>query len=130
MTGFGRGTGSSSTVHRVGSGSSRPPVALPLGYLVALVRSRLDRSAVGELVVELERGVPTGGLTVALRRALGDPSATLAFQVAGSDRFVDSDGMAVDLSAQGADRSVTYLDGASRPTITPSFLHAEAKGTL
>jgi hypothetical protein len=50
-------------------------IGLPLGYLVALLRSRLDRSAVSDLVVELERGITPGGLTGALRRALGDPSA-------------------------------------------------------
>jgi signal transduction histidine kinase len=85
-------------------------VALPLGYLVALLRSRLDRSAVGDLVVELEQGITPGGLTGALRRALGDPSATLAFRIAGSDRFIDPDGLGVVMSAQISQRSVTYLD--------------------
>ncbi|MFL5797624.1 MAG: sensor histidine kinase [Actinomycetota bacterium] len=84
---------------------------LPGAFLVSILRSRLDRSVVGDLVVELERGLPPGGLTGALARALGDPSAKLAFRLPGSDSFVDPDGVSIDAGpTAGRGRAVTYLD--------------------
>ena len=50
-------------------------VVFPLGFLAALLRARLDRASVGDLVLELERGVPIGGLRDLLARALGEPRA-------------------------------------------------------
>jgi signal transduction histidine kinase len=84
---------------------------LPAAFLVYVLRSRLDRSVVGELVVELERGVPPGGLTGALARALGDPSARLAFRLPDSEGFVDPEGAPVEVGSNPVPgRAVTYLD--------------------
>jgi signal transduction histidine kinase len=83
---------------------------LPAGYLVTVLRSRLDRSAVGDLVVRLEHGVPLGELSAVIGRALGDPSARLAFRRSDVDAYVDSEGRPVDIN--GSPTAVTYLDGA------------------
>jgi len=83
---------------------------LPGGYLVSVLRSRLDRSVVGDLVVELERGVPPGGLTGALARALGDPTVRLAFRLPERDDYVDPDGLPVPRPETGP--TVTFLDPA------------------
>ena len=48
-------------------------IALPLALVAGLLRARLARGAVGDLVIELEH-TPTSGLRDALARALGDPS--------------------------------------------------------
>ncbi len=85
---------------------------LPGAFLVSILRNRLDRSVVGDLVVELEQGLPPAGVTGALARALGDPSARLAFRLPGSDAFVDPDGAQVEIDpTPGPGRAVTYLDG-------------------
>jgi signal transduction histidine kinase len=93
---------------------------LPGAFLVSVLRSRLDRSSVGDLVVELERGDSAGGLTGALSRALGDPSVRLGFRFAGSDGFVDPDGRPVDVPAPGP--TVTFLDEDQ----TIALVHDEA----
>ena len=46
----------------------------PLAFLAGLVRSRLDRSAVGDLAVELSQPLPPGRLEQALARVLHDPT--------------------------------------------------------
>jgi signal transduction histidine kinase len=81
---------------------------LPGAFLVEVLRSRLDRSAVADLVVELERGVPAGELSAAMGRALGDPSVRLAFRRAEGDAWVDADGRPVDVVPGAA--GVTHLD--------------------
>jgi PAS domain S-box-containing protein len=53
-------------------------LALPAAFVVVLLKGRLSRAAVGELLVELREGEPAPGLEDALRRALGDPSLKLA----------------------------------------------------
>ena len=87
---------------------------------VPVLRSRLDRSAVADFVVELERGVPVGELSTAIGRPLGDPSVRLAFRRADSDDFVDPDGLPVDVPERGD--AVTFLDDEH----TIALLHDEA----
>jgi signal transduction histidine kinase len=53
-------------------------IALPASFVVVLLKGRLSRAAVGELLVELREGAAAPGLEDALRRALGDPSLQLA----------------------------------------------------
>jgi PAS domain S-box-containing protein len=53
-------------------------LALPATFVVVLLKGRLSRAAVGELLVELREGAAEPGLEDALRRALGDPSLQLA----------------------------------------------------
>ena len=57
-------------------------IALPLALGFGLLRARLARSAVGDLVIELEH-TPTSGLRDALARALGDPSLAARAGAAG-----------------------------------------------
>src|SRR5436305_8579783 len=52
---------------------------LPIGFLVGLLRARMDRFAVGDLVVELGAGVSGAKLRDALARSLEDPTVALAY---------------------------------------------------
>ncbi|MDQ5832171.1 MAG: histidine kinase, partial [Actinomycetota bacterium] len=54
-------------------------LTVPLAFLAGLLRSRLARSAVATLVVELGETPEPGRLREALARALGDPSLELAY---------------------------------------------------
>jgi signal transduction histidine kinase len=81
----------------------------PLAFLVALLRARLARSAVGELVVEL-RGEPAPpALRDALARALGDPSLTLAYWLSDYGSYADLDGQSVPVPATDG-RVTTLID--------------------
>jgi signal transduction histidine kinase len=88
--------------------------ALPFGFLLGLLRVRLRRGAVGNLVVELGgHAGPPAGLRAALARALGDPSVQILYRVGGG--FVDDAGHPAELPGAEAGRSVTVLDRDGTP---------------
>ena len=91
---------------------------VPIGFLVGLARSRITRGRVADLVVEL--GQPSGDrggsdLEVLVARALRDPSLRLVHAVDGSDRFVDGEGVPVELPRpDDGRRAVTRLEVRGR----------------
>jgi signal transduction histidine kinase len=86
------------------------PFIFPVGLLIAIVRARWSRGRVANLVVELGRGVPVGGLRDVLARALGDPSLELAFAAPSGAGFVDASGQPVELPLGDPSRTVTRLE--------------------
>ncbi|MGH2527631.1 MAG: sensor histidine kinase [Actinomycetota bacterium] len=92
-------------------------VLVPLGFLAGLLRTRLARSAVGDLVVEL--GAAThepGDLAKALAERLRDPTLEIAFRV--GDGFVDKDGRPIELPAEGSVRGTTVIEADGEPIAT------------
>ena len=87
--------------------------ALPIALVAGLLRARLARAGVGELVVELEHARPHE-VRPALARALGDPTLDVAFWLPERDTYADADGHAVELPEDGR-RAVTYLDHEGQP---------------
>jgi signal transduction histidine kinase len=81
----------------------------PLAFLAGLARVRLDRSAVGDLAIELSEPQPPGRLEQSLARALHDPTVELAYWLPNRQAFVDAAGRPVELPAGGGDRAVTIL---------------------
>ena len=116
------------TVQRIGLLAGFPPapaavlawssqvvlVVWPLALLFGVLRSRLDRSAVSSMIVELGAGLPPDRLEHVLARTLHDPSLQLAFWLPERAAFVDSRGAPVAVTPTEADRALTYLerDGA------------------
>ncbi len=88
-------------------------IALPLALLAGLLRARLARAGVGDLVLELER-TPPQGLRDALARALGDPSLELALWLPERGVFADAAGQAVELPHDDS-RAVTRLEHEGEP---------------
>ncbi len=64
--------------------------------------TRLARSAVGDLVMELDRPLLPEELRASLARALGDPSLDLLHAREGQERWVDPDGRPASLPATGS----------------------------
>lgn len=89
--------------------------AAPVVFLAALLRARLPRAHVGQLVVELGDASPGEALRDALARALGDPSVEVAYWVADHDGYVDEHGQSITLPADDAARVVTFIQRAGRP---------------
>jgi signal transduction histidine kinase len=89
-------------------------VAIPFAFLAVLLRVRLARASVAELVVELEEARPSGALRDALARALGDPWLTVAYWLSDQQRYVDLDGRPVELPADGQDRMATVVEREGR----------------
>ena len=88
------------------------PLALPLGFLFGLLRTRLG-GAVDRLVRELGSAPRPGELRAALARALGDPGLELAYCV-DDGSFVDLAGRPVTLPRLGSGRVATFADRNGR----------------
>ena len=85
---------------------------LALGFAFGVVRSRLARGSVADLVVELGDGPERPILRDVLARALHDPSLEVAYPVPGSGRFVDASGRSIELpTATVQNRAMTRLEG-------------------
>jgi signal transduction histidine kinase len=89
-------------------------IALPIALLAGMLRARLARANVGELVLELER-TPPNELSAALARALGDPNLQVLFWLPAREEFVDAHGRPTELPAPDDRRAVTLLDHDGEP---------------
>jgi len=89
-------------------------VAIPLSLGFGLLWGHRARSAVADLVVELEK-TPPGRVRDALARVLGDPSLELALWLPDRQTYVDGEGGPVELPADGAARAVTVLGPSDAP---------------
>ena len=99
--------------------------AYPVAFLLGLLRTRMSRSAVGDLVIELGRGsMPVGGLRDALAKRLGDPSLQLAYVVDEAGGWVDESGHPIELPAPGSRRTATTLEFEGEPVA--ALIHDEA----
>jgi signal transduction histidine kinase len=83
---------------------------VPFAFKLGLLRSRLARSAVADLVVELGDTREPGKLHEALARALHDPSLEVAYWLPDQERFVDLDGRPFELPSAGSSRVVTIVE--------------------
>jgi signal transduction histidine kinase len=94
-------------------------VALPFGFLAGLLRTRLGRGAVGDLVVELgRRAAPAEHLDAALARVLGDPTIRVLYRVpsaSGALVYVDAAGRPAALPEAGAGQAVTTVEEGGEP---------------
>ena len=86
------------------------PFILPVGLLLGILRTRWSRGRIANLVVELGRGVPIGGLRDVLARTLGDPTLQLAFAAPSGSRFVDAAGQPIELPVADPSRMITRLE--------------------
>jgi signal transduction histidine kinase len=88
--------------------------AIPIAFMAGLLRARLARTAVSDLLLELQGGDPApSGLRDALARALGDPSVSIAYWLPDGGRYVDLEGRPVDLPEDHG-RAVTLVERDGR----------------
>jgi PAS domain S-box-containing protein len=98
------------TSHVAFYGFSLAFAGIPVGYLVGILHTRLDRaSAIGLLVERLRDRPAAGGVRDALREALNDPTLELAYRRSGGDEYVDVAGEPFVLPPPGAGRSVQLV---------------------
>jgi len=88
--------------------------ALPAALGVGVLWGRSARSAVADLVVELQR-TPHPPLRDALAKTLGDPSLELALWLPDRSVYVDAHGRSVELPEPGSGRAVTVLGEPDAP---------------
>ena len=80
--------------------------AVPLAFLFGILRMRLARSSVADVVVALQEGTP---LRDALAQALADPSVEILYRLdasrgLGGAGWVDAEGRGVPAPAAGRNR--------------------------
>jgi signal transduction histidine kinase len=101
-------------------------ISLPIVFVWGLLSSRLARSAVGDLVVALDRPLPPGGLQAALAQTLADPALKVVYALEGEPaveqrdgerRWVDASGLPVTLPPPGAGLSPGAGRGARVATV-------------
>jgi signal transduction histidine kinase len=88
--------------------------AVPLASELGLLRSRLARGAVAELVVALGQTRAPGQLRDALARALHDPSLTLAYWLPEQRRYVDRHGQPAELASDDSGLVTTIVERDGR----------------
>ena len=99
--------------------------ALPLGLLASVLRVRLGRSAVGDLLVQLRHPMPAAELQVVLAHALGDTSLRVGYWT--DDRtMVDGRGQPLELPDDDTSRAVTVVERGGRRVA--ALVHDPASG--
>lgn len=88
---------------------------LPLGFLLGVLRSRLGRAAVADLVLELQETHDPAAVRDALARALDDPTLEVGYRLAASDGYVDARGMSLDPAPKMRGRAVTPVRSGDQP---------------
>jgi signal transduction histidine kinase len=81
----------------------------PLAFLVGLLDSRLARSDLGTLFVELHGDPAPDDLRKALARALRDPSVALAYWLPDYESYADLDGRPIEVPG-GDGRAATLIE--------------------
>jgi signal transduction histidine kinase len=88
--------------------------ALPLALLAGLLRARLARVHVSELVVHLEH-TPVEGIRDELAEALGDPTVELGLWLPERRQYVAATGEVVTVPEDGPRRAVTRIEHEGQP---------------
>ena len=90
-------------------------LALPIGFLSGLLRSGLDMTSVGDLVVKLSSGLGPERLQPALAVALHDPSLEVAYWLPAQGWFADPEGRRIELPTADSERAVSVLGELASP---------------
>jgi signal transduction histidine kinase len=90
-------------------------MVLPIGFLVGILQTRMARSAVADLVVDLGSDPTPGRLGEALANALGDPTLEVGYWSDSEAGYVDASGRRLALPEPSAERGVTFLERDGTP---------------
>ncbi len=85
-------------------------IAIPIAVLSVMLRARMARGAVADLIVELGQTPTPGRLRDALANALGDPTLRVAYWSPGMGRFTDAAGEPLEPPDAGTGQAVTMLE--------------------
>jgi signal transduction histidine kinase len=88
--------------------------ALPLALLAGVLRARLARVHVGDLVVQLEN-TPVDGIRDELAAALDDPTLELGLWLPERNEYVDASGSSFSVPDDGPRHAVTRIEHEGEP---------------
>jgi PAS domain S-box-containing protein len=84
--------------------------SVPIAFIFGLVRGRLARAGMGQLMLELGQAHEPGQLREALARALGDENLRLAYWIPETQSFADLDGSPIELPEPGGEELATMAE--------------------
>ena len=85
-------------------------IAVPIAVLSVMIRGRMARGAVADLVLELGRTPTPARLRDALANALGDPTLQVVYWAPARERWVDAAGEPMEMPDVGTGQAVTMLE--------------------
>jgi class 3 adenylate cyclase len=89
-------------------------VAVPIGFLLGLLRTQIDRSLVGRLVVELGGAPSPERVEAMVASTLHDPSVRVGYWSPAAQAYVDATGHRMEPMAS-ATRAVSMVEGDGDP---------------
>jgi class 3 adenylate cyclase len=89
--------------------------AVPVGFLVGLLRMRMSRAAVADLVVGLHGGRARGALERAIAAALHDPAVKLGYWSPAAGAYVEAAGTVLAIPPPGSGFSTSFVERGGRP---------------
>ena len=89
--------------------------AVPFGFLLGLLRLRMARGTVADVIVELGDAPAPKRLSEALSGALGDPTLQVVLWSPEHETYVDANAVPIDLDSVDGGRAVTRLERDGRP---------------
>ena len=89
-------------------------LSVPLAFAIGLLRTRLARAGLGDLLIGLQDAGRAGNLRDALARTLGDPSLEIGYWLPDQETFVDGRGNPVELPPPGSGRHATVVERRGR----------------
>jgi class 3 adenylate cyclase len=90
-------------------------VAVPIGFLVGLLRMRMDKAAVANLVVGIHGDRTPDTLERAIADALHDPAVKLGYWSAAAGQYVDGGGKVLEMPRAGSGRAAALVERADAP---------------
>ncbi|CCH29755.1 sensor histidine kinase [Actinosynnema sp. NPDC047251] len=90
-------------------------VGIPFAYLAGLLRRRVDRAGLADLVVRLNADGPRAGVRDALAATLRDPGLRVAYWTPAQERYVDASGAPVEADENSVQTRVDR--GSSRVAV-------------
>jgi len=91
--------------------------AVPFGFLLGLLRLRIARGTVADVMVELGDAPAPKRLSEALGAALGDPTLEVLLWSPEHETYVDASALPIDLDSVDGGRAVTRLEREGRPMV-------------
>ena len=86
--------------------------AIPIGFLIGLLRMRMGKAAVADLVIGLRGQRTPESLERAIADSLHDPSVKLGYWSPAAVMYVDGSGKALAMPASGSGLSATFVKRA------------------
>ncbi|MGH3006624.1 MAG: PAS domain S-box protein [Gaiellaceae bacterium] len=100
--------------------------SVPLSFVAFVLRTRLARASVGELLIDLGSAREPKELRAAIRRALGDPTLLLGYWIPDAGLYLDVAGERFDVKAETAEEGRVATTVEHDGDLVAVFVHDDS----